>query len=297
MPSTGEEIPVDVVNISRTPPKLERPVLIAAFGGWNDAGEAATAAVRALSEQLRATVFAGIDPEEFFDFQLVRPMVRLDDARERAIDWPLNQFGWADLDGTGRHVVLLEGTEPSLRWRAFTEGIVALARQLGVELVVTLGALQVDLPHTRPVRVTGTASNPELADRYGLRPSTYEGPTGITGILHASCVAAGLDALSLWAGVPHYLAGTPYVAAALTLAQRTLTLLGAEVSLRHLAEDAAAQRDDIEGLVAEDEDLAAYVVELEERVGEDDDVIELQNPVVSGDELAAEFERYLRERE
>jgi hypothetical protein len=301
---------VDVVSISRTPPPLRRPVLIAAFEGWNDAGESASSAVRALAEQLHGTAFAAIEPEEFFDFQLVRPTVRIGESG-RTIDWPTNRFSWAELPGRdgqqGRHLILLEGTEPSLRWRTFTDGVVALARQLQVDLAITLGALQVDMPHTRPVRVSGTASGQELAQRHGLRPSTYEGPTGITGVLHQRLAEAGMDAVSLWAGIPHYLAGTPYLAGALVLARRALALVGTESSasapsvhpwpelLENLEHDATTQRADIEELIAEDEDLAAYVTELEERAAEEEEPLE--GPLASGEELAAEFERYLRDRE
>jgi len=288
---------VNVVTLRSPLPTLRRPVLIAAFKGWNDAGEAASGAAAVMSEVLGATPFADIDPEEFFDFQATRPTVRLVDGGHRTVDWPSNRFSWAELPGADRHVVLLEGTEPNLRWRRFTTAVVELATDLGVELVITLGALQVDVPHSRPVPVTGSTSDPALAQRLGLRRSLYEGPTGITGVLHAACADAGHESVSFWAGVPHYLAGTPYLAGALALAERVVDLLGADVPLDDLARDAAAQRDDIAELVAEDDDLAEYVGELERRDDlEVDDAGELPATPVSGDELAAEFERYLRDR-
>jgi hypothetical protein len=272
-------------------------VLLAAFRGWNDAGEAASAAIAHLSDAYGATTFASIDPEDFFDFQSTRPMVRFDDRGDRRIDWPENRFAWAPLPGRPYDLVVLDGTEPNLRWQTFSEGIADLAASLHVQRVVTLGALQVDVPHTRPAPLTCNASDPELAARLGMRRSSYEGPTGITGVLHQTAIGAGLEAISVWVGVPHYLAATPYLTSALTLAQRAAGLLGSEVSFERLAREAAAQRDDIAELLDDDEDLAEYVQELETRMDNDDpDASELPAPTVSGDELAAELERYLRER-
>ncbi|MBA2578427.1 MAG: PAC2 family protein [Euzebyaceae bacterium] len=290
---------MDVVTIRKQPPPLSRPVLLAAFRGWNDAGEAASGAAATLRRELKATTFAVVDPEDFFDFQATRPTVKIVDGGSRRIEWPENRFSWARLPGSEGHVVLLNGTEPNLRWRAFTRAIAQLASDLGIERVLTLGALQVDVPHTRPVPVTGSASSPELAKQLGLRRSTYEGPTGITGVLHHACVMAGIESVSLWVGVPHYLAGTPYLAGALAIAERTVDLLGAEVPLERLARDAAAQHDDIAELIADDEDLAEYVTELEERVDAEvgaEESGDLPASTVSGDELAAELERYLRDR-
>lgn len=286
---------MDVVRIRQHPPPLRRPVLLAAFRGWNDAGEAASGAITTLAKALRVEAFAMIDPEEFFDFQATRPMVRFDREGGQRIDWPENLFSWAALPGTSRDIIVLDGTEPNLQWRAFARGITDLALSLGVDRVVTLGALQVDVPHTRPVPLSGHASNPHLATRLGLPRSGYEGPTGITAVLHEACVSAGLEAVSVWVGVPIYLAATPYLASALALAERTVGLLGANLPLGQLARDAEAQREDITDLLADDEDLAEYVRELEARI-DADDTAELPAPTVSGDELAAELERYLRER-
>ena len=284
-----------VVEFEQPPPTLHRPVLLAAFKGWNDAGEAASGAVDMLWHSLEATEFAHIDPEQFFDFQLTRPTVMAAKGGGRRIEWPDNRFAWAPLPGADRHVVLLDGTEPNLRWRTFSEGVADLALTLDIELVLTIGALQVDVPHTRPVPVTGTTTNSELAARLGMGRSTYEGPTGMTGVLHQACLDAGIDAVSLWAGVPHYLSGTPYLTGTLSLTERILRVLGGDVSLDELAQEAAAQADDIRALLAEDEDLAEYVTELEERFTHADPDA-LPAATMTGDELAAEFERYLRDR-
>lgn len=287
---------MDVVRLVHQPPLLRQPTMIAAFQGWNDAGEAATTALEALAGAVDAQHFADLDPEEFFDFQVARPTVRLDGDRRR-IEWPRNRLSWARLPG-GNDVILLEGTEPNLRWRAFTEAVLSVVTDLGVERLITLGALQVDVPHTRPVPLSGSTSKPDLAAAHDLRPSSYEGPTGIVGVLNHAAEGVGLDAISLWAGVPHYLAATTYLNGALAIAERTVRLLGAEVTLSGLASDAASQLDDIAQLVSDDEDLAEYVADLERRANEDPNPLEdeLPSPPVSGEQLAAEFERYLRDR-
>lgn len=290
---------MDVVNVRTPPPVLHRPVLVAAFHGWNDAGESATGAVSALADALDAHPYAEIDPEEFFDFQSTRPQVRFDEQGARAVEWPSLTLSWGRLPahpvtGEQRHVVLLQGSEPNLRWRTFSRGVQAHVQSLGVELAVMVGALQVDVPHTRAVPVTGASSNVELGQRLGLRRSRYEGPTGITGILGEALSAGDLDVVSLWAGVPHYLAASVYLSGSLALAERTLSLLEVDLPLQHLAREAAGQRDEIAALVAEDDDLAHYVGELEEQL--DEAAEEPDIPEMSGDELAAELERYLRSR-
>lgn len=286
---------MDVVTLLQHPPSLRRPILLAAFHGWNDAGEAATGAIEVLTRELKAKPFAEVDPEEFFDFQVARPTVRLREGGGRALDWPLNRFSWAALPGKHRHVVLLDGTEPNLRWRAFTRGILDLASDLGVDTVVTLGALQVDVPHTRPVPVTGHTTDEKVVAQLGVRRSRYEGPTGITGLLNHVAGTSGLQATSIWAGVPHYLSGTTYLAGALALVERVTRLLEVDVPLGTLAEEAVAQRDEIGELVADDDDLAEYVSELEERADRSSDG--MTGEAVSADELAAEVERFLRDRD
>lgn len=277
-------------------PALRRPVLIGAFEGWNDAGESASTAVDTLRRELRSQTFARIDGEEFFDFQLVRPHVRFTEDGEREVHWPRSRLSWAQLPGTDRHLVLLDGPEPNLRWRTYTGVVTGLAAELGVELAVTLGALQVETPHTRPVPITASTADPDLAADLGVPASSYEGPTGITGVLHHAFGRSRIPAVSVWAGVPHYLAAAAYAPGALALAEHAGRLLGVEVSLADLARDAASQTDDIAEIVAEDEDLADYIGELEARADEAAHVEELPAATVTGDELAAELERFLRDR-
>jgi proteasome assembly chaperone (PAC2) family protein len=282
---------LDIVTVLERPPVLRRPVLLAAFQGWNDAGEAATGALDVLSRELRAQAFAEIDPEEFFDFQVTRPLVRMAEGGARALEWPVNRFSWAALPGTQRHVVLLSGTEPNLRWRTFTRGIINLAKQLGVETVVTLGALQVDVPHTRPVPVTGSASDESVAAALGLRRSRYEGPTGITGVFQDACAAADMPSLSLWAAVPHYVAQPPCPKATLALLGRLEDLLDIAVPVEDLVEDARAWERGVDEMASDDAEVADYVKQLEEQR----DTSEL--PEASGDAIAREFERYLKRRQ
>ena len=190
-------------------PELERPVMIAAFRGWNDGGQGASLAGAYLARAWAATEFASIDPENFYDFQATRPMVSLVDGETRQVDWPENTFLHAPMPGGGRDAIILLGVEPNLRWRTFSELITGVAHDFGVELVLTLGSLLADVPHTRPSPVTGSATDPELIDQLGLQASRYEGPTGIVGVLHDACSRAGLKSASLWAAVPHYVSLTP----------------------------------------------------------------------------------------
>jgi proteasome assembly chaperone (PAC2) family protein len=272
-------------------PKLRRPVLVAAFEGWNDAADAASTAARYLKERWGARPFATIDPEEFFDFSSTRPQVRLTAGLQREIVWPLTELSAAALPDTGRDVVVLVGSEPQLRWRTFAAEVVAVATELGAEMVVTLGALLADVAHTRPVRVTGTAADPELVARLGLERSTYEGPTGIVGVLHDAFRTARLQSASLWAAVPHYVAATPSPKATLALVRRTASLLSTPVTTDDLEQRALDYERQVSEVVATDDDVAAYVRRLEQSA-DADDPLELQ----SGDALAAELERFLREQ-
>lgn len=269
-------------------PRLRRPVMLAAFEGWNDAGDAASTAARYLRDRWQARAFATIDPEEFFDFSTTRPEVRLVDGVTREIVWPTNEFAAAALGGGGHDVVVLLGVEPQLRWRTFCGEILEVARRLGVELVVTLGALLADVAHTRPVQVTGAAADPAMAERLGLQRSRYEGPTGIVGVLHDACRHAGVPSASLWAAVPHYVAGTPSPKAALALVQRASALVGAPVAATDLEIAAAAYERHVSEVVESDEEVAAYVHQLEE-AGESEEELP------TGEALAAELERFLRE--
>src|SRR5665213_3179535 len=210
-------------------PTLEHPVLIAAFRGWNDGGQGASLAGAYLAQAWAAQRFAQIDAENFYDFQATRPMVSLVDGEQRQVDWPENTFLHAPLPGAGRDAVILLGVEPNLRWRTFCGHVTGLARELNVELVITLGSLLADVPHTRPAPVTGSATDPELIERLGLQASRYEGPTGIVGVLHDACNEAGIASASLWAAVPHYVSLTPSPRAAKALVDRLADLLDADV--------------------------------------------------------------------
>jgi len=274
-------------------PGLERPVLVAAFRGWNDGAQGASLAVGYLAQAWAAERFAEIDPEEFYDFQVARPHVALEDGVTRRIDWPENAFFHAALPAGGRDVVLLLGVEPNLRWRTFAGEIVELAQELGVELVVTLGALLADVPHTRPAPVTGSATDRELVEQLGLAASRYEGPTGIVGVLHDACRVAGVPSASLWAAVPHYASLAASPKAALALCRRFASLVEADVELDELERASETYERQVSEAVAENEETQAYVEGLERRRDSLGDELDLP----SGDTLAAELTRFLREHE
>ena len=273
-------------------PELRRPILVAAFEGWNDAGDAASGAVRWFADRWDADPFAEIDAEDYFDFTSTRPEVRIEDG-ERVIDWPSNAFSHASIPGTERDVILLEGVEPHLRWRTFCDHVVEVARTHDVGLVVTLGALLAEVPHTRPVDVIGTAYDPAVVDRMGLTPSHYQGPTGIVGVLHAHCRRAGLDSVSMWASVPSYVPGAPSPKATLALVRATAELLGTPVVTTDLEIASASYERQLDELVDDDEDTASYVAALEARHDED---LGSQLGPMPGD-LVEEVERFLREQE
>jgi len=281
--------------VRRAHPELRDPVLVSAFEGWNDAGEAATFAARFLAERWDAVPFAEIDPEEFFDFTATRPTVRLDEHSQREIVWPSTTFSAARIPGTDRDVIFLVGTEPQLRWRTFCEEIVAVAGVHDVRLALTLGALLAEVPHSRPVNVVGTTQDPELVRALGLRQSTYEGPTGIVGVLGDMFRRNGVPTVSLWAAVPTYVPSAPSPKAALALIERLSTLLHVPVATTDLEIAAAAYERQIDELVAEDDDTAAYVAQLEESADAEEAQIRLAEGIGDGD-LIAEVERYLREQ-
>jgi proteasome assembly chaperone (PAC2) family protein len=274
-------------------PELEKPVLLAAFRGWNDGAQAASLAAGYLAKTWDAEQFAEIDPEDFFDFQATRPHVSLEDGLTRRIEWPETGFYHARPEGLDRDVVLLLGIEPNLRWRTFTELVVGLASELEVELMITLGALLADVPHTRPAPVTGSATDSELVERLGLSASRYEGPTGIVGVLHDACREAGIPSASLWAAVPHYVSLTPSPRAAVALCERLGSLIGVDIDVDELEEAAQSYEEQVSEAVASDEETASYVEELERRT----DSIEESSDLPSGEALAAELTRFLRERD
>jgi proteasome assembly chaperone (PAC2) family protein len=274
-------------------PELEHPVMVAAFRGWNDGGQGASLAGAFLARAWAARRFAEIDPEGFYDFQATRPTVSLVDGETRRIDWPENHFLFAPLPGAGRDAIILLGVEPNVRWRAFSSLVTQVALEFKVELVLTLGSLLADVPHTRPAPVTGSATDPELIERLGLQASRYEGPTGIVGVLHDACTSAGLPSASLWVAVPHYVSLTPSPRAAKALVERLAGLLHADVDTKELEEAADAYSHQVSEAVASDADTASYVAELEQRVDE----LAAQADLPSGDALAAELTRFLRERE
>jgi proteasome assembly chaperone (PAC2) family protein len=274
-------------------PQLRRPALVCAFRGWNDGGQGASLAGSFLARAWSAQKFAEIDPEPFFDFQATRPHISFAEEGGRRIDWPENGFFAALLPSGDRDVALLLGTEPNLRWRGFCSLVTSLAGELGIELVVTLGSLLADVPHTRPAPVTGNATDPELIHRLGLQPSRYEGPTGIVGALHDACRAVSIPSLSLWAAVPHYVSMTPSPRAAKALGDRLAALLEVPLDTAELERASETYMQQVSEAVAADPDTAAYVDELERRV---DELLE-EGDLPSGDSLAAELTRFLRERD
>lgn len=272
-------------------PQLVNPRAICAFAGWNDGGEAATSAARYLRDRWQARRFASIEPEEFFDFSVVRPNVRLEDGVTRRVEWPASEFFHASPEG--RDVIVFIGIEPNLRWKTFTEMFVSTLEGLGTELVVTLGAFLANVPHTRESPITGSASDPELAARLGLTASRYEGPTGVVGVLHDAAGRAGLESVSIWAAVPHYLPVAPNPRAALALVERVRALLEISIPTDTLERSAASWEQGVNALAAESPELRAFIERLEAAAGEPEEL----GPLPTGDQLAAELERFLREQD
>jgi predicted ATP-grasp superfamily ATP-dependent carboligase len=271
-------------------PELVNPVLVAAFEGWNDAGEAASGVIRHLESSWNATPIAELDPEDYYDFQVTRPTVELADGETRQIIWPTTRIFWARPPDAPHDVILVHGIEPNMRWRSFCRELLDTTLDLDVETVVLLGALLADAPHTRPVPVTGTTSDLDLATRLNLEPSRYEGPTGILGVLQDACAQADLTTIALWASIPHYVAQPPSPKATLALLRRVEDLLDVTVPLGDLPEEARAWEHGVNELAERDSEVAEYVKALEEQK----DATEL--PEASGDAIAREFERFLRRR-
>jgi proteasome assembly chaperone (PAC2) family protein len=272
------------------PPELNDPVMLAAFEGWNDAGDAATGAIEHLERVWRSRPIAELDPEDYYDFQVNRPTVVLAEGQTRHIAWPTTRVSIARAPRGTRDIIIVRGIEPSFRWRAFCKELLDYASKLGSDMVVTLGALLADSPHTRPVPVSGSTSDDVLARSLGLEVSRYEGPTGIVGVLGDACAKAGLPSASFWAAVPHYVAQPPCPKATLALLRRVEDLLDVPVPLGELPEEARAWERGVDELAAEDSEVAEYVRALEEAK----DTADL--PEASGEAIAREFERYLRRR-
>ena len=281
---------IDPKSGSEDLPRLTDPVVVVAFEGWNDAGDAATGAVEHLELNWDAKPLAALDPEDYYDFQVNRPTVSLIGGVSRRIEWPTTRISVARPPNSERDVVLIRGIEPNMRWRGFCDELIAILTELDVQIVVALGAMLADTPHTRPVPVTGSAYDQESARNYGLEASRYEGPTGILGIFQDACVQAGLPAISFWAAVPHYVSQPPAPRATVALLQRVEEVLELNVPLGALPQQAEDWIKTVDEMASEDEEVVEYVRSLEERATE----VDLSQ--ANGDQIAREFERYLRRR-
>jgi len=280
----------------RRPDGLRAPAMVCSFQGWNDAGDAASTATAFLAQALEAQRFAQIDSEEFYDFQANRPAVQIDETHARVISWPSVEMLEARAPRAPRDLVIVQGTEPSMRWRSFSALVVDLAEALDVQLVVTLGGLLADVPHSQPVAMTGFASDPALMERLGLKASSYEGPTGIVGVLHAACAQAGLPSASVWASVPHYVAAAASPKAALALLRKLELMVGVSVDVSELEEAAGAYEHQVSLAVQSDPDIQAFVERLEQRAAESEQARIGPQDLPSGARLAREFQRFLRQR-
>ena len=285
---------MEALNWDGDPPTLRSPILVAAFAGWNDAASAATTALDSVADALEAERIAELDPEDFYDFQVTRPTIRLTDGQTREVDWPLNSFFAARAPTADRDLVLLAGIEPNMRWRTFAGAVLEAAERLDVEMVITLGALLADVPHTRPVPITGLATDPDLVERLNLQRSSYEGPTGIVGIVHDACRRRGLTSASLWAAVPHYVAAVPNPKAALALLRRLEQFTGIAIEASELEDAMDRFETQVDRAVASNPEIEELVRRLE---SEQDDAPELDTgEMPSGDTIARDFQRFLRQR-
>jgi proteasome assembly chaperone (PAC2) family protein len=274
-------------------PHLRSPVMVCAFRGWNDAAASASTALTAVASSLEAEPLASIDPEDFFDFQSTRPQISMDEGQTRRIDWPENSFFAVRVPSADRDLVLLDGTEPNLRWRTFSETIATVADALGVEMIITLGALIAEVSHTLPVPITGLASSAELVEELELERSNYEGPTGIVGVVHDLCRGNGIDSASLWAAVPHYVAAVPNPKAALALLRRLEGLTGIAVEASELEEETTDYEEQIGRAVAANPEIEELVTRIE---AEQADLLDDEGELPNADNLAREFQRFLRQR-
>ena len=276
------------------PPELRAPILVCSFRGWNDAAGAASTALATVAASLDAELIASVDPEEFFDFQANRPMISLEEGQTRRIDWPANSLIAAEAPAAERDLVLLDGTEPNLRWRGFSEAIANAAERMGVEMVITLGALLAEVAHTLPVPITGLASDEDLVEELDLSRSTYEGPTGIVGIVHDVCRQRGMSSAALWAAVPHYVAAVPNPKAALALLRRLEGLTGIAVDASELEEETTDYEEQVGRAVAANPEIEELVTRIEEQQAEQ--LTEDGTDLPSADTIAGDFQRFLRQR-
>ncbi len=275
------------------PPELRSPILVCAFAGWNDAASAASTALQAIASGFDSSVAAHLDPEEFYDFQVNRPTIRLVDGRTRQVDWPANMLVAATAAGADRDLVLLSGVEPNLKWRTYSTAILDAAEKLGVEMLVSLGALIADVAHTAAVPITGLATDQDLVERLNLSRSNYEGPTGIVGVLHDQCRERGISSASLWAAIPHYVAAVPNPKAALALLRRLEALTGIALEASELEDAMERFEEQIDRAVAANPEIEELVRRLESQQAEE---LELPQDMPSGDTLARDFQRFLRQR-
>jgi len=274
-------------------PHLRSPILVCAFRGWNDAAAAASTALASIANDLEGELIAHIDPEDFFDFQSTRPTITMDEGQTRRIEWPENNVFAVPVPSADRDLVLFDGTEPNLRWRTFSETIATIADALGVEMVITLGALIAEVSHTLPVPITGLASSQALVEELELERSNYEGPTGIVGVVHDLCRQQGLDSASLWAAVPHYVAAVPNPKAALALLRRLEGLTGIAVEASELEEETEDYEEQIGRAVAANPEIEELVQRIE---AEQVDLLDEEGELPNADTLAREFQRFLRQR-
>lgn len=285
---------MDHLQWEMNPPKLRRPMMVCAFRGWNDAASAASSALETLADSLEVDVLAELDPEEFYDFQANRPTISFADSHRRRIDWPSNTFISARAQGADRDLVLFDATEPNLKWRTYSEMVVRVAEHFDIELVVVLGSLIAEVAHTLPVPITGVATDDQLIKQLELERSDYEGPTGIVGVIHDRCRAAGLGSVSLWAAVPHYVAAVPNPKAALALSERLERITGVAADITGLEDETASYEEQIGRAVSADPEVEELVnrIESEQQSRNTHDI-----DVPSGEALALEFQRFLKQRD
>jgi len=284
---------VDSLNWEGEVPQLRDPILICAFRGWNDAAAAASTALAAVGDAFDSETIAEVDPEEYFDFQATRPTIVLSEGQARRIEWPHNQLIAVRIPAADRDLVLLDGTEPNLRWRTFSETIATAADALGVEMVITLGALIAEVSHTLPVPITGLASDERLVEELDLQRSNYEGPTGIVGVVHDCCRQLGMASASLWAAVPHYIAAVPNPKAALALLRRLEGLTGIAVDATELEEEATAYEEQIDRAIAANPEIEELVEKIE---AEQSEQLEPPEDIPSADTIARDFQQFLRQQ-